>query len=313
METGLTDDARGLDKQSFTPSNSGNLKSSVAGASESPPAVGIAICDDQLRYVSVNQALAAMNGIPAKLHIGKTVREVIGSVASSVELMLRSVLFNGQSILNVEIRGNLPTRITEGYWIEHYFPVGYANGAVEQVGVVVVEITGLRRLENCILALVGDTPHPREQVKRLGMPYGPEKKSVGLCSGSIEAVENLIREGLKNSPRLQPPTQPPKMADTVTHQRVLLPYAPSAAPNKPYRCNHGSTPTGSIGAKPLSPRELQVVQLLAKGNGNKEISTALNISAKTVETYRAKIMLKLQIRSLSDLVLYAARCGLVKV
>src|SRR4029077_6743577 len=126
-------------------------------------------------YVSVNPALAAMNGIPAEVHIGKTVREVIGSVASTVELLLRSVLFTGESILNAEVRGNLPTRDGEGYWIEHYFPFHYANGGGKQVGVAVVEITGLRRLENCILALTGNTGRTREQTKRLGMPYASEK------------------------------------------------------------------------------------------------------------------------------------------
>ena len=241
-------------------------------------------------------------------------REVIGSVASTVELMLRSVLFTGQSILDVEIRGNLPTRNSDGYWIQHYFPIRYANGEVEQVGVVVVEITGLRRLGNYILALMGDTPRTREKnVTRLGMPCGPEKKSVELWSGSIESVENLVREGLKNSHKLQPPAQTPKMSDVITRQRVRIPYAPSSTTNEPHRHNHGSTPIGSNSANPLSPREIEIVRLLAKGNGNKEISAALNISVKTAESYRAKIMLKLQIHSLSGLVLYAVRCGLVQL
>jgi DNA-binding CsgD family transcriptional regulator len=306
----LTDDARGLDKQSPTPGDSGNLNSFVAGESE-PPAVGIAICDDQLRYVSVNDALAAMNGIPAEVHIGKTVREVIGSVASTVELMLRCVLSTGQSILNAEIRGYLPARNTEGCWIEHYFPVRSAACGVKQVGLVVVEITGLRRLENCILALTGNTGRTREQPTRLGMPYESEKAKVELSSGSIESVENLVREGLKNSHRLQPPAQ--NIANAVKHQRVRVPYVPSAIPHETYRHNHGLPTTGSNGAKPLSPREIQLVQLLAKGSSNKEISTACKISVKTVEAYRARLMLKLQIHSLSELVLYAVRCGLVKI
>ena len=306
----MTDSASGLDKQGLTPSDSGNLNSSVTGASSDSPAVGIAICDDQLRYVGVNHALAAMNGIPAEAHIGKTVREVIGSVASSVELILRCVLVTGESMLNAEIRGYLPTRDGEGCWIEHYFPVRYADGGVKQVGVVVVEITGLRRLENCILALTGSTGRAREKPTRLGMLYGSEKASVELLGGSIESVENLIREGLRNPHKLQPPAQ--NIANAVTHQQVRRPYAPSAIPNETYRHNHGLPTTGSNGAKPLSPREIQLVQLLAKGSSNKEISTACKISVKTVEAYRARLMLKLQIHSLSELVLYAVRCGLVK-
>jgi DNA-binding CsgD family transcriptional regulator len=308
----LSDDDRCLDRQSLKPSDSGNLNSSVVAPSECP-AVGLAICDDQLRYVCVNHALAAMNGIPAEHHIGKTVREVLGSVASSVELMLRCVLHDGESALNVEIRGNLPTRNTEGYWVGHYFPVGYANGVVAQVGAAVVEITGLKRLENSILALLREAPPPprkRYQFPRFGMPHLLERGSVELGSGSIESVENLVREGLRDSYRPRSPMQPTKRGNTI--QRVSLPFDPSGIPRKPYRHDHGLTPTGSTDAKPLSPREIQIVQLLVKGNGNKEISTALNISVKTVEAYRGHIMLKLQIHSLSALVLYAVRCGLVK-
>jgi DNA-binding CsgD family transcriptional regulator len=66
------------------------------------------------------------------------------------------------------------------------------------------------------------------------------------------------------------------------------------------------------GLDELSPREREVVQLLALKKGNKEIATALGISARTIETYRARIMLKLRVHSLSELVLYAIRSGIVE-
>ena len=52
----------------------------------------------------------------------------------------------------------------------------------------------------------------------------------------------------------------------------------------------------------LSPREIEVARLLADGKSNKEIASALNISVRTVETYRKRIMEKLDIHSLVDLV-----------
>jgi DNA-binding CsgD family transcriptional regulator len=61
----------------------------------------------------------------------------------------------------------------------------------------------------------------------------------------------------------------------------------------------------------LSPRERQVIQLLALSKGNKEIATALGISTRTIETYRARIMLKLRVQSLPELVHYAIRNGIV--
>jgi PAS domain S-box-containing protein len=62
----------------------------------------------------------------------------------------------------------------------------------------------------------------------------------------------------------------------------------------------------------LSPREREVIQHLARSKSNKEVAEALGISVRTIETYRARIMLKLRIHSLSELVHYAIRSGVVE-
>ncbi len=59
----------------------------------------------------------------------------------------------------------------------------------------------------------------------------------------------------------------------------------------------------------LSERETEVLRLVAGGHSNKEISTRLNISVKTVETYKARAMEKLGYRSRVELVRYAADQG----
>ena len=56
-----------------------------------------------------------------------------------------------------------------------------------------------------------------------------------------------------------------------------------------------------------TPRELEIVRLLAAGKTNKEIAALLGITVRTVETHRAKIMLKLGLHSLAELVHYAIR------
>lgn len=61
----------------------------------------------------------------------------------------------------------------------------------------------------------------------------------------------------------------------------------------------------------LTPREREIVQLLAEGKCNKEVAHALSISVKTAETHRANIMRKLNLHSLSDLVHYAIRNKIV--
>jgi DNA-binding NarL/FixJ family response regulator len=62
----------------------------------------------------------------------------------------------------------------------------------------------------------------------------------------------------------------------------------------------------------LTSREREVLQLLAEGKANKEIAAALKITTKTVETHRARIMAKLEIHSMSELVRYAIRNRIIE-
>jgi len=63
----------------------------------------------------------------------------------------------------------------------------------------------------------------------------------------------------------------------------------------------------------LTPRERQIVKLVAEGNSNKRIAIILNVSIKTVETHRSTAMRKIGAKSSADLALYAARNELVQL
>jgi DNA-binding NarL/FixJ family response regulator len=62
----------------------------------------------------------------------------------------------------------------------------------------------------------------------------------------------------------------------------------------------------------LTPREREVLQLLAEGKSNKEVAGLLGISVNTAEAHRANIMTKLDLHSISELVLYAVRNKIVQ-
>lgn len=72
------------------------------------------------------------------------------------------------------------------------------------------------------------------------------------------------------------------------------------------------TEEASCKPTPLSPREIEIVQLIAQGMIAKEIASELNLSTHTIYTHRKNIMKKLKLSSASELVLYAVNMGLVK-
>jgi DNA-binding NarL/FixJ family response regulator len=77
-----------------------------------------------------------------------------------------------------------------------------------------------------------------------------------------------------------------------------LGHAPAEVPDAPF--------------SRLSPREFQIVQLVAESKSNKEVATILDISVKTVESHRAHIMEKLGFHSVTELVRYAIRNNIVE-
>lgn len=70
---------------------------------------------------------------------------------------------------------------------------------------------------------------------------------------------------------------------------------------------------GSEDHEQLTPRERQIVKLVAEGNSNKRIAQILKVSIKTVETHRSAAMRKIGAKSSADLAIYAARNELVQL
>jgi DNA-binding NarL/FixJ family response regulator len=67
----------------------------------------------------------------------------------------------------------------------------------------------------------------------------------------------------------------------------------------------------STSADLLTPRQREILQLIAEGHSTKEIASLLHLSIKTVETHRAQLMERLDIRDVAGLVRYSIRIGLV--
>jgi DNA-binding NarL/FixJ family response regulator len=76
-----------------------------------------------------------------------------------------------------------------------------------------------------------------------------------------------------------------------------------------HRASHGEPPE----LPKLTPREGEVIQLLAEGKSSKEVASLLNLSTKTAETHRSNIMRKLGFHSIRDLVVYAVKNNIIQV
>ena len=100
--------------------------------------------------------------------------------------------------------------------------------------------------------------------------------------------------------------------EAVSHRRSF--FTPKAAEMvlNGFRKRNARTELPQEYRNRLTPREREIVQLLAEGKSSKEVAVALGISVKTAETHRANIMRKLEIHSVSELVLYAVKNQIIE-
>jgi DNA-binding NarL/FixJ family response regulator len=102
--------------------------------------------------------------------------------------------------------------------------------------------------------------------------------------------------------------------------RILLAAVDAVRRHKPYFSTRVSTSLESASSPAeaarsrsrLTPREREILQLLAEGRSNKEVAALLGISVNTAEAHRANIMVKLDLHSVTELVHYAIRNNIIK-
>jgi DNA-binding NarL/FixJ family response regulator len=132
---------------------------------------------------------------------------------------------------------------------------------------------------------------------------------------TMHESEDMIREMLEAGARGYV-----LKSDTV---RQLVPAVEALRRHKPFFTPGASEVVldGYLGEGPrlrgeprrrLTPREREIIQLLAEGKTNKEVASALHISVKTAETHRTNIMRKLDLHSMSDLTRFAVRNHIIE-
>jgi PAS domain S-box-containing protein len=110
--------------------------------------VGLAFVGADLRYVRVNDRLAALNGVPADAHVGRTPSDVTPALAPFLEPLLRGVLATGTPVRGLEFNTEAPGEPgAVRDWLLDYHPAFDRAGTVVGVTCSVAEITALKRAE----------------------------------------------------------------------------------------------------------------------------------------------------------------------
>lgn len=271
------------------------------------PVMGVALLDSQFRFRAINEALAAMNGRPVSSHVGRKLRHILGSSAPKVEGPVRQVLETGEPIFNQELTAKLPGRPNIGHWVETYLPIRDLESRVTQVAALVVEVSSLRNLEVSLNQMIGRLLYVSAGLKTELQFFATTGHSsdggAGLLPRAIELVDDCVgfAKSISAASRLD-------FSANAGGLQFDNDKASGVAINKA-----GTSIRESDGQwRMLSPREHEVLRLLADCKTNKEIAGEMNISVRTAETYRARVMMKLELRSIGHLIRFAVRNNIIE-
>jgi PAS domain S-box-containing protein len=109
---------------------------------------GLCVIDGEYRFLRVNERLAEINGVPAKDHVGRTVREVVPDLVDFAEAMIRRVCETGEASLDLELSGITPAQPgVVRHWVEQWVPLRRPDGSVFGVNIAVEEVTAWKQAQ----------------------------------------------------------------------------------------------------------------------------------------------------------------------
>jgi PAS domain S-box-containing protein len=126
--------------------------------------VGLCFVDTDLRYRSINERLAEINGKSVEEHIGRTLREIMPEIADRVEPYYRRVIETGEPVLDVELSATVRSGELH-HFIVRYSPVKTSEGLVLGVNVVLIEMTQRKQAEEERERLLQQEKSAREEAE----------------------------------------------------------------------------------------------------------------------------------------------------
>jgi PAS domain S-box-containing protein len=244
---------------------------------ENAPA-GIGVFDRSFRFIRVNAALAAMNGLSADQHVGRTVQDIVPALADGVVDNLRQVLETGLP-LTADVSGRTEAHGSElRHWFVSYYPLRAGDGPIFAVGTMVVDVTERRRVEDRqrflaeasrILALSLDPGATLTNIAHLVVPAVADWCAVYVIeSGEISrlAVAHVDPEKIALAERLQRRWPPELDAPRGIGAVLRTGKSEWVADMPPELLERGGDPERVAILKKLGLRSLMIVPLVARGS-----------------------------------------------
>ena len=277
--------------------------------------VGVAFFDRTLHCTALNGAFARMIGTSADGQAGKTLHQLFASEAAQLEPAFEHVWATGASLSNFELKVQGPGEKQSHRWLVNLYPIGDAERRFPLIAATFYEVTKTTSAE---LRLDRLSDRFRAGAFDDSELFG--KDFAELSARTLELVQRSVGL-LKSSSSLRCYVSEMRLEAGLERLALYLYAAPQQVPDAPAdlapagserATTAASTPAKELIASKPSFREQQVLLLLAEGKSNKEIAALLNLSTRTIESYRARIMQKLGLHSTAALVRYAVRNKLVE-
>ena len=165
--------------------------------------VGLAIFDNELRFLRVNEAFARIDGVPITLHLREYVRDIVPGLAPALEPLLREVLDTGEPISDREVYGKTPAAPEERSWLASFQPL-LRGPLVYGVSCAMQEITEVRRAQQTLALTQHSIDHASDEI----MWLDPTGRFVYVNQTACRRLEYSLGELLQMNVRDIVPDQP---------------------------------------------------------------------------------------------------------
>lgn len=155
--------------------------------------IGLGLVDTDLRYVMVNDALAAINGLPAEEHEGQLVRDVLSSFADEIVAMLRHVIETREPLVDFALQGLPADPSADRHFLGTYSPL-IEGDSVVGVGALLVEMTERVRSERSLIEQarsVYDNVVQDLTVAQLAMEQGEEDEAYAAVKRALDVAKRV--------------------------------------------------------------------------------------------------------------------------